>query len=364
MQKGRKDYTRRPRVVLVGGGTAGHLIPNLALVPDLTSAGFDLFYIGSTNPLDRELVGREGIPFQAISTGKFRRYWNVRLLFEWIFTLFAFMQSVLLLNKIQPNVVFSKGGFVSIPAVLAAWCLKIPVIIHESDFTPGLANRLCSYFAREVCVTHEITKCHFRHKTVTCTGLPIRRNLLEGRSEEGFRMCGLIHGKPVLLVIGGSAGSEKLNKTVRDSLDDLLKDFQVVHITGRGKSLDVYRSGYTQFEFASEIGHLYAIADLVVSRAGATTIAELLAVNKPAILVPLPRTASRGDQIETASFYERMGMSYVIEDEVLSRDKLLDAVEQVFRSRVTFQNAFRAVPIKNVSGQSWKLSNAKFAANE
>ncbi len=350
MQRGfrmNKHISRRPRVVLVGGGTAGHIIPNLALKPHLVAAGFDVFYFGSTNRLDRQLADKYGIPFYAIKAGKYRRHWTVQNLFEWTYTLYGLIQSLLLLAKIRPNIVFSKGAYMSVPVVVVAWCLRVPVIIHESDVTPGLANRLCSLFASEICVAHAITKMFFHHKRINVTGIPLRDNVFDGCAEEGFRLCGLARGKPVVLVIGGTAGAENLNKAVADSLDDLLRDFQVVHVTGLGKTIGVHRPGYTQFDFTDQIGHLYAMADIVVSRAGATTLMELLALKKICILIPLSRSATRGDQVENARYYESEGVVVMIEERDLQGDVLATTIRRTLCSAAILNMKLSGLRVQN-----------------
>ncbi|MGZ4121938.1 MAG: undecaprenyldiphospho-muramoylpentapeptide beta-N-acetylglucosaminyltransferase, partial [Tumebacillaceae bacterium] len=242
-------------------------------------------------------------------------------------------------RKIKPHVVFSKGGFVTVPVIVASWMNKIPVIIHESDMSPGLANKLSVPFATKVCVTFPETVKHFEPGKVIHTGSPIREDVLKGDRKMGLELCGFFSHKPVLLIIGGSLGSEKINGTVRGILDALLEKFQIVHLTGKGRVDEslVGKKGYKQFEYLGpELPDVFAMTDLVISRAGANSIFEFLALKKPNLLIPLSRAASRGDQILNAQSFEKMGYSRVLFEEDMNEQTLLDAVQETFDNRAQY----------------------------
>lgn len=321
------------RIVLTGGGTAGHVTPNIALIAELKKLDYDIHYIGSYQGIEKELIERLGIPYYGISSGKLRRYLDLKNFSDPFKVLKGYRQAKKILKQLHPDIVFSKGGFVAVPVVLAAKKRKIPVIIHESDMTPGLANRLCIPSASKVCANFPETLNYLPREKAVLTGTPIRKELFDGNRIKGLDFCGFTANKPVILVIGGSTGALKVNEAVRNLLPTLLKRFQVIHLCGKGKMDEHYQNqiGYVQYEYiSSELCNLFAAADIVVSRAGANAICELLALRKPNILIPLSAAASRGDQILNAESFERQGYSYVIKEEELTNETLLNAVNKVF----------------------------------
>lgn len=330
------------RIVLTGGGTAGHVTPNIALLPRLKELGYDIHYIGSYDGIERKLIEQYDIPYYGISSGKLRRYFDWKNFSDPFKVVKGYGQARSLLKKLKPDVVFSKGGFVSVPVVMAAKHRKIPAIIHESDITPGLANKLAIPNACKVCCNFPETLKYLPADKAVLTGSPIRKELLSGNSLAGLTYCNFKSGKPVIMVIGGSSGSQFINDVIRSILPDLLKDYQVLHLCGKG-NLDNSLSGtqgYAQFEYANkELSDMFALADLVVSRAGANAICELLALRKPNILIPLSASASRGDQILNARSFERQGFSMVIEEENLNNVVLLDAIRQLSQNRSQYINA-------------------------
>ncbi|MCI9136824.1 MAG: undecaprenyldiphospho-muramoylpentapeptide beta-N-acetylglucosaminyltransferase [Lachnospiraceae bacterium] len=330
------------RIVLTGGGTAGHVTPNIALLPRLKELGYDIHYIGSYDGIERKLIEQYDIPYYGISSGKLRRYFDWKNFSDPFKVVKGYGQARSLLKKLKPDVVFSKGGFVSVPVVMAAKHRKIPAIIHESDITPGLANKLAIPNACKVCCNFPETLKYLPADKAVLTGSPIRKELLSGNSLAGLTYCNFKSGKPVIMVIGGSSGSQFINDVIRSILPDLLKDYQVLHLCGKG-NLDNSLSGtqgYAQFEYANkELSDMFALADLVVSRAGANAICELLALRKPNILIPLSASASRGDQILNARSFERQGFSMVIEEENLNNVVLLDAIRQLSQDRSQYINA-------------------------
>ena len=342
------------RIVLTGGGTAGHVTPNMALVPSLKEAGYDIQYIGSYNGIEKRLIEEMGIPYHGISSGKLRRCFDPKNFSDPFKVMKGYLEASHMIRKLKPDIVFSKGGFVSVPVVLAAKRRHVPVIIHESDLTPGLANKICIPAATKVCCNFPETLKHLPENKAVLTGSPIRQELFSGKKEEGLRLCGFDDSKPVLLVMGGSLGAVAINNAIRENLDELLKQFQIIHLCGRGHydtSLDG-KNGYKQFEYAKkELTHLFATTDLIISRAGANAICELLALKKPNILIPLPASQSRGDQLLNAASFEKSGYSYVLQEEELTSNTLLKAVQYVYDEREEYIQTLkesklnRAIPI-------------------
>lgn len=330
------------RIVLTGGGTAGHVTPNIALIPKLKELGYEIHYIGSKDGIERKLIEELGIPYYGISSGKLRRYFDVKNFTDPIKVMKGFFEATSLLKKIKPNVVFSKGGFVTVPVVIAAKKCKIPAVIHESDLTPGLANRLCIPSAVKVCANFPETLKYLPEEKAVLTGSPIRKELFSGNRISGLDFCHFTANKPVILVTGGSLGSVAVNNAVRNLLPTLLRDYQVIHLCGKDK-LDPElngKPGYAQFEYIKEeLSDLFAASDLIISRAGANTICEILAMRKPNILVPLSAATSRGDQILNAESFQSQGFSYVVKEEELSNETLLDAIQTVLDQKDNYIEA-------------------------
>ena len=338
------DNTHKKKIVLTGGGTAGHVSPNIALLPYLKEAGYEVTYIGSKNGIEKNLIADFGLPYVGISTGKLRRYFDVKNFTDPFRVINGFREARKFLKKYKPDVVFSKGGFVSVPVVRAAGSLHIPCVIHESDMTPGLANKLCFHAAKKICCNFPETLEMLPAGKAVLTGTPIRGELFTGDREKGLAICGFSDDKPVLMVMGGSQGAVSVNNAVRGNLDELLKRFQVVHLCGKGHldaSLEK-TEGYRQFEYVKEdLKHLFAAADLLISRAGANAICEILALGKPSLLIPLPTKGSRGDQILNAQSFAEQGFSEVLEDE-LAGAMLVDAVNNLYDNRDKYIDAIKA----------------------
>lgn len=327
------------KIVLTGGGTAGHVTPNIALLPALRDAGFEPYYMGSYEGIEKKLIADFDVPYTGIATGKFRRYLDIKNLTDPFRVVKGFAEARKYLKELAPDVVFSKGGFVSVPVVRAAASLGIPCIIHESDMTPGLANKLCFPVASRVCCNFPETLQMLPEGKGVLTGSPIRSELKEGNKLAGLEMCGFTTQKPVIMVIGGSLGAAAVNKAVREALPRLLEDFQVVHLCGKDKidNLLLTTQGYKQFEYVKgELKDLFAMADLVISRAGANAICELLALHKPNILIPLPARSSRGDQILNAKSFEAQGFSLVIDEDDLTTHLLVEKVTELFFTRQSY----------------------------
>ena len=300
--------------------------------------------IGSYQGIEKELIEPFGIPYHGISSGKLRRYFSVQNFTDPFRVLKGFGEAKRLIKELQPDVIFSKGGFVSVPVVLAGKHNKVPTIIHESDMTPGLANKIAIPSATKVCCNFPETLEHLPKDKAVLTGSPIRQELLSGNRIAAMDLCHFSADKPVILVIGGSLGSVAVNNAVRLALPELLEHFQIVHLCGKGKVDDSLTSmkGYTQFEYIKdELRDIFALADIVISRAGANAICELLALRKPNLLIPLSANASRGDQILNARSFERQGFSMVLEEEELTKESLLEAVRKLYNDRSRFMDAMR-----------------------
>lgn len=330
------------RIVLTGGGTAGHVTPNIALIPRLRELNYDIHYIGSYDGIEKRLIEDFDIPYYGISTGKFRRYLDLKNFSDPFRVIKGYSEARKVLKQINPDVLFSKGGFVSVPAVRAAASLEIPCIIHESDMTPGLANKLCIPVAKKVCCNFPETLQSLPAEKAVLTGSPIREELARGNKIAALDLCGFTVQRPVVMVIGGSLGAAAINKTVRDALPKLLDDFQVVHICGKDKvdNLLLNVKGYKQFEYLkAELKDVFAMSDIVISRAGANAICELLALKKPNILIPLSAHSSRGDQILNARSFENQGFSVIIDEDYLTENLLVEKVHELYFTRQSYKDA-------------------------
>ena len=348
------------KIVLTGGGSAGHVTPNIALIPELKKAGFEIYYIGSYNGIEKRLIEDYNIPYYGISTGKLRRYMDPKNFTDPFRVLKGFSEARKLLKQIKPDIVFSKGGYVSVPVVRAAGALKIPYIVHESDMTPGLANKLSMTGAKKICCNFPETLKNLPADKAVLTGTPIRDELAMGSSKEGKKICGFEDDKPVLMVIGGSLGAQSVNETVRYALPRLLPNFNVVHICGKEKmdNLKLTVPGYKQFEYVKgELKDIFAMADIVVSRAGANSICELLALKKPNILIPLSSKSSRGDQMLNARSFEQQGFSMVIDNDELDEDILVDTIEELYKNRQKYIDAMSKSNLHSATNTIVKIIN-------
>ncbi len=340
-------------ILFTGGGTAGHVVPNIAIIEKLLEQKNPVSYMGTQDGVERSLIAPFNIPYYPIASGKLRRYLSVKNLADPFKVLLGIFQAWRTLGKVKPKLVFSKGGFVAFPAVFAAWLRGIPVIAHESDFTPGLANRMSFPFVKKIAVTFprrssplykgERRGDFIDNPKIIVTGTPLRDNLFQGDAQKGRELCGFKNDKPCLMVIGGSAGAAAINAAVRQALPALLETINVIHCCGKGKVLDENKEGYKQFEYVNEeLPHLYACADMIISRAGANTVYEILALQKPALFIPLSLKASRGDQIENAQFLVSQGLCCVLDESNLNVDTLLTEINNVLNQRAIFQEKMRA----------------------
>lgn len=321
------------KIIMTGGGTAGHVTPNLALVPKLKEKGFEVKYIGSYDGIEKEIIRDANIPYFEISSGKLRRYFDMKNFSDPFKVIKGVYQASRILSKEKPDVVFSKGGFVAVPVVIAASMKRIPVISHESDLTPGLANKLSAPFCDKLCVTFRESLKYVKDGKGQLTGTPIREEILNGSKLKGLKICGFNNDKEILLVIGGSLGAKSINEEVRKNIKEILMEFNVIHICGKGNMDNsmLNLNGYNQYEYVKEeLPHLLQAADYVISRAGANVIFELLALKKPTLLIPLSKKISRGDQILNANSFEKEGYSIVLdEDEMMEKNNLMEKITEL-----------------------------------
>ena len=349
------------KIILTGGGTAGHVTPNLALVPVLKEHGYDILYIGSQKGIERELCTKAGIAYRAIASGKLRRYFDWKNFTDPFRVLKGYFEARRIIRDYKPDCVFSKGGFVAVPVVFAAKHCHVPVIAHESDMTPGLANKLSMRSAAKICCNFPETMKYLPKEKAVLTGSPIRAELLTGNREAGLRYAGFDGKKPVLLIIGGSLGAVHINNAVRGVLDKLLESFDIIHICGKG-NLDENlsgKTGYVQYEYVADpLRDLFAAADLMISRAGANAICEILALKKPNLLIPLSAAASRGDQLLNAASFEKQGYSMVLQEENLTGERLLADIHKLWENRAAYQAHMEASQQKDAVGLIVSLIDA------
>lgn len=334
------------KVLFTGGGTAGHVTVNLALIPKFAKEGWKTVYIGSENGIEKELVQKfSDVKYHSITTGKLRRYFSLQNLKDPLNVLKGVWQAFQVIRREKPQVIFSKGGFVTVPVVIGAWLNRVPVLIHESDLTPGLANRIAIPFATQVFTTFPETTNHIGSTKAKYLGPIVRDELKQGDAERGRQFCNFNHKKPVMLVMGGSLGSQKLNSIIRDNLVQLTEKFQIIHLCGKNnKDETVQTLGYQQYEYVNqELPDLMKLANIVVSRAGSNAIFEFLSLQKPMLLIPLSKAASRGDQILNANSFHKQGFAEVLEEEDLSTNTFLRKINDVMANRTSAVSKMKAV---------------------
>ncbi|MDO4960287.1 MAG: undecaprenyldiphospho-muramoylpentapeptide beta-N-acetylglucosaminyltransferase [Eubacteriales bacterium] len=354
------------KIILTGGGTAGHVTPNLALLPELKKKGYDVLYIGSISGMESVMVKKAGVAYKGIATGKLRRYFDWKNFTDPFRVIKGFFDAGRIIREYKPDVVFSKGGFVAVPVTAAAWINRVPVISHESDMTPGLANKIAAPFAKKICCNFPETMEHLPKKKAVLSGSPIRAEVLQGNRGEGLKILGFDGNKPVLLIIGGSLGAQHINTAVRSILDRLLETFDLIHICGKGNLAPELegRAGYRQFEFVSaELKDFFAAADIFISRAGANAICELLALKKPNLLIPLSANASRGDQLLNAASFEKQGYSMVLQEENMTDDTLYSSVIELWKNKESYIEAMNTSAISDgvsiIIGEIEKIAGNK-----
>lgn len=339
---------------MTGGGSAGHIVPNLAVAEALKEKGIDCEYLGRPYGMEASMIRNAGMEFHTMNSGRLHRSFDIDVLLTPFRVIQGVCQGIYWILKRKPVVMFCKGGFMSLPAAIAGWITGTPVVLHESDLTPGLANKLCGPFAKKICCTFEETMQYLPEKKAVYTGTPIRRSLLRGSKEKGYALTGFENdpeAKPVLMVVGGSLGAGALNDAVAENLESLLDSFRVIHLYGVDHETDPEpRDGYFPIRYASdEMADLFAITDMVLSRAGANAINEFLQLKLPNVLVPLPVGVSRGDQVLNAKQFSKLGFSYLLEQESMNSKTLMEALYYVRDHRCEYQEAMNSDKAKNGS---------------
>ncbi len=326
------------RIVMTGGGTAGHVTPNIAIIKELYDL-HDIYYIGSKNSIEEKLIKEQGIRFYGISSGKFRRNFDLKNITDIFKILKGYKESISILRKIKPDLIFSKGGYVTVPVILASKITRTPVIIHESDLSIGLANKISIPIAKKVCVTFSKTFKDIGNEKAILTGPPIRREIIQGNKQRGEKFCNFKKSNPYIVFIGGSQGSKSINELVRKNIN-ALSNFNIIHICGKNNiDSSIVNDNYLQFEYLEdELKDIFAMADIIVSRAGSNTIYEILSLKKPNLLIPLSRNASRGDQIQNAEEFELQGFSKVLQDDDKLEQLFIPTLLELFDNKAQYIN--------------------------
>jgi UDP-N-acetylglucosamine--N-acetylmuramyl-(pentapeptide) pyrophosphoryl-undecaprenol N-acetylglucosamine transferase len=340
----------KKRIVFTGGGSAGHVTPNIAIINELNKSEWDISYIGSKKGIEKELIEKQGTPYLGISSGKLRRYFDFENFIDIFKVLRGCFEARKILKKLKPQLVFSKGGFVSVPVILAAKSLSIPIYIHESDITPGLANKISQRFATRIYTSFEEAAKFFPKNKTKTIGSPIRKELFKGSAQKGLDFLGYKQNLPILTIMGGSLGAKKINDTVRGAINELTSKYQIVHLCGKG-NLDeslLHQKNYKQFEYLhGELADILAATNFVITRGGSNSIFEFLALNIPMIIIPLSRNQSRGDQILNGKSFEKKGYAIMLEEENLDDRKLLDDLDKLTQNQESFKKAMKLAQQSN-----------------
>lgn len=337
-------------IVLTGGGTAGHCTPHLAILPYLKKDFDNIYYVGSENGIEKEIIKNTDIPYFSVTCAKLNRNLNAKNLFIPFKVAKGIFQAGKILDRIKPDVVFSKGGYVSLPTVVAAKQRNVPVIAHESDYTMGLANKISAKFCKKILTSFPSTAKEIKNGEFV--GPPLRKSLFAPSKSDVVGNFGFSGERPILLVTGGSQGAKALNDVVCKALPELTAKYDVIHLCGKNNLMqNPPKKGYYQAEFLNKIENAFACATVCVTRAGSNTLFELMSLKTPCVLVPLPKGASRGDQILNASYFQQKGLAYVISQENLTEDSLIFAIDSVFANRYNLKRNFEKYPIKDASRQ-------------
>lgn len=336
------------KILFTGGGTAGHVSVNVALIPEFKKEGYKISYIGSKNGIEKDIVNNiDFVKYYGISSGKIRRYFSLKNFTDPFRVFLGIIESYFILKKEKPDFIFSKGGFVSVPVCIASKLLNIPTILHESDLSPGLANKVNIKFSNHIFTTFEETLNFLPKNKASLIGAIVRKEIYSGNEESGYSICNFTKEKPIILVMGGSLGSKIINDFIFENIQDITEKFQVVHLVGKGcYNNDLKIQGYKQFEFLDkQLFDIFKIVDFTISRSGSNSIYEFLALNIPSILIPLGTNQSRGDQLENARFFEKQGFSKVVLEEQLenfelsSLDKFYSELEKYKKNMIEYKNS-------------------------
>ena len=349
-----------PKIIFTGGGSAGHITLNLALIPYFIERGWQIDYIGSKGGMEENLIKKfPEVTYHSVSTGKLRRYFSVKNFIDMVKIPLGCIQATWLVYKLNPDIIFSKGGFVSFPVVVGGFINRKKILMHESDITPGLANKLSLPFVSKFYTTFTETINNIsQQQKVECVGPVLSNRLFNGNKEQGAQIAHLKTDKPTIMFIGGSLGAQSLNNAVSQNFSQLLEKYQIIHIAGKnGYNPQLKGEGYIQYEYVdSELKDLMALADVVISRAGSNSIFELASLHKPMILVPLPNTSSRGEQTLNAKSFVNKGYAEIIKDEDIANPQiLLPMIEKVYAKRNEYIKAMQDNPVKITTAE--KLSS-------
>jgi len=319
-------------IVLTGGGTAGHIMPNLALLPELQKEFDKIYYLGAKNSMEEKIILEyKNIEFISIPTTKLIRKLTLKNLLIPFKLINSINKTKKILKQIKPDVIFCKGGFVSVPVAIAGKQCKIPVVSHESDLSMGLANKIILKFANKVCTSFEDT-AKISNKCI-CTGTPIRQQIFNGNKQNILSKFKPDINKPTILFFGGSLGSKKINTLVENSIDELIKKYNVLHIIGKGNKNNITKPNYYAVEFAGSIENFFASADIVICRGGANSLFELLALKKPMLIIPLSKAESRGDQLENAEYFKNHYHAEVLQESEATTTTLLNKLNNINLNR-------------------------------
>ena len=334
-------------LILTGGGTAGHVTPHLALLPYVKKYFDKIYYIGSEYGMEKDIIFKTGIKYFSVPCAKLSRKFTFKNL-AIPFTLARGVKKAgEILDDLHPNVVFSKGGYVSLPVVIAAKKRKIPVVAHESDYTVGLANKISARYCEKILTSFPDTAKSL--KNGVHVGAPLRDTLFSANKKTALKEFGLDGTKPVILVTGGSSGAAAINNAVRFALDELLPKFDVLHVCGKGNLCGINKKGYVEIEFTDKMESAFAAADVCVSRAGSNTVFELGSLALPMLLIPLPKGVSRGDQVLNADYFKKLNLAKVLYQENLTPKTLVKSINALYKERLKLKDRFKNHPVKNAT---------------
>lgn len=337
-------------IVLTGGGSAGHCTPHLALLPYIKNHFDKIYYVGSKNGIEKDIIEKEKIQYFSVPCAKLKRKITVDNLAMPAVVLSGIIKAGKILDEIKPDVIFSKGGYVSVPTVIAAKQRKIPVIAHESDYTVGLANKLTAKYCKKVLTSFPDTAKTLKNGEFI--GSPIRNSIYKVSKKAALETFGFSGKKPVLLVTGGSLGAKAINTALRDALDELLTKYDIIHICGKGNVCEqINTQGYYQTEYMQKIENAFAAADVCVTRAGSNSCFELLSIKMPCVFVPLPKGVSRGDQVLNALYFEKLGLASVLQQNSLTAASLINYINAAYANRFNLSKNFEKHPITDKSRQ-------------
>jgi len=346
------------KVFFTGGGTGGHVFPALAIIDELDKSVYDIAWIGSKKGMEYKIITDAGIKFYSIPSGKLRRYFSILNLLDIFKIIAGFFASFILLAKQRPELVFSKGGYVTVPPIIAAKILNIKSITHESDMTPGLATRINSRFVNKILLPYENTRKYFKDsmkEKIIVTGNPVRKDFFYADNTIGKEIMGFNNSKPVLLILGGSLGAQEINDLISESLDLLLEEFNIYHQMGEANFKESEKDNYKTVPFIKrDIAHLIAASDIVISRSGASAVWEFASVGVPSILIPLI-AGSRGDQLFNANYAVEKNISLILKGNDVNISNLLELINLIKLKRGEMINSMNEFKTFNASKKISKV---------